>query len=594
MHKKTFRSYEIDNHFKALDSRVPADSNLYRYIMSKEEETDKVKNRPYLVGEEPNLLIDSLNPEHHQYITPALFNSKKSRTKRSLVATSALYVDLDDALTEIDGGRVGLDLIQYALNKTKIPEPSLIVHTGGGWHLYWLFSELYYFNREDDIDVYESTIDSIIQSLAIIGADPRAKDATRLLRLAGSFNPKEEYADNTRVSLIENRQLYYSLADFDGIKKMKTIPDVYKVMDSSKPLVDDEDPKSVKDKHGKSKKSKSKKSKSKQTKYYKRPNPFPEHIIEDIISDAQNNLQTKHKSALYLKDKNRGLLMDLLFNFVNLPRNTYTFEDGSTGQYVQEGFRNHYLWALSRRGVNPYYLDIINQTLLLPSLSPSEFNNAVTLGSFNVPRITATIQGLNLTLSEQSKMIALREDYAELLGKHQATIQARINQIITESSRQYVNLNPNKSTKELSEELGLTTRHINRIKKIGGGEIGMTRSERIQELNSIKFDVARIKETSVKELLASYRIVDEEMDKIIENQGLIHTFGVQLTIEEKAEIQARIRSISDKVAFIQNQLEHYEEFILDDSEFFKNGKIKKSVLLDKMNRLKSSAELILA
>ena len=286
--------------------------------------------------------------------------------------------------------------------------------------------------------------------------------------------------------------------------------------------------------------------------------------------------------------------MNLLFNFVNLSRNQYVFEDGSTGQYVQEGFRNHYLWALSRRGVNPYYLDIINQTMVLPSLAPSEFNNAIKLGSFNVPRITATIQNLNLTLSEQSKMIALREDYESLLGKHQATIQARINQIISESSRQYVNLTPSKSTKDLSEELGLTTRHINRIKKIGGGEIGMTRHQRIQELKSIKLDVARIKETSVQELLASYRIIDEEMDKVIETQGLIHTFGVQLTIEERAEVQARIRSISDKVTFIQTQLDHYEEFILDDSEFFKSGKIKKSVLLDKVNRLKSSAELILA
>lgn len=589
MHKKIFRLYEIDDHLQSLDARVPADSNLYRYIMSKDEETDKVKNRSYSAsGGTIDSIVDVLDPNHHQYITPALYNSKSKRTKHSLVATSALYVDLDDALAVIDGDRIGLDLIKYAINRAKLPEPSLTIYTGGGWHLYWIFNELYYFNGQEDIDLYESTIDSIIDSLAIIGADPRAKDATRLLRLAGSFNPKEDYPINTMVSLIENRQLYYSLADFDGIKKMKTLPDVYKPMASSKPLTDDEESKPIKDKQGKSKKSK-----SKQTKYYKRPNQFPEHIIEDIISDAQNNLQTKHKSAIYLKDKNRDLLMDLLFNFVNLSRNQYTFEDGTTGQYVQEGFRNHYLWALSRRGVNPYYLDIVNQTLILPSLSPSEFNNALKLGSFNVPKITATIQNLNLTLSEQSKMIALREDYEERLGKYQATIQARINQVLTESSRQYVILNPNKSSKELSEELGLTTRHINRIKKIGGGEIVMKRSERIQELKSIKLDVARIKETSVQELLAMYKMVDDGMDKIIETQGLIHTFGVQLTLEEKAEIQARIRSISDKVAFIQNQLEHYEEFIIDDSEFFKSGKIKKSVLLDKMNRLKSSAELIL-
>lgn len=588
MHKKTFRSYEIDNHIQALDSTTtPADAKLYRFLMNKDEESGQVSNQSYLVGEDYGLLIDSLNLEHHQYITPALFNSKKSRTKRSLVATSALYVDLDDALTDIDGGRIGLDLINYAINKTKIPEPSLIVYTGGGWHLFWLFSELYYFNSQDDIDSYEQTIKSIIDSLAIIGADPRAKDATRLLRLAGTFNPKEDYASNPPVILVENRTLYYTLADFRTIKTMKTLPDAYKSKATSSPtLTDDEDsnPKPVK----------AKKQSKPKPKYYKQPKPFPINTLEDIVKDAQVNLQSKFQSAKYLKAKNRDLLIDLLVNYINLPRNQYTFEDGSTGQYVQEGFRNSFLWSLSRRGVSPYHLKIINQTLILPSLAPSEFDNAIKLGSFNVPRISSTIQALTLTLEEQSKMIALREDYESLLGKHQSTIQARINQVISESSNHYVNLSPNKSTKDLSEELGLTTRHINRIKKSGEVNSDMTRQQRIKELNEIKLDIARIKETSVKELLASYRIVDEEMDKIIENQGLIHTFGVQLTLEEKAEIQARIRSISDKVSFIQTQLEHYEAFIIDESEFFQSGKIKKTVLLDKMNRLKKSADLILA
>lgn len=584
MHKKTLRSYEIDNHIKALDSTIPTDAKLYRFLMSKDEESGQVSNQSYSAGEDPSLVIDSLNPTHHQYITPALFNSKKSRTKRSLVATSALYVDLDDALADIDGGRIGLDLINYAINKSKLPEPSLIIYTGGGWHLYWLFSELYYFNSQDDIDLYEDTISNIIESLAIIGADPRAKDATRLLRLAGTFNPKEDYASNTRVLLIENRTSTYTLADFSNIKKVKTLPDVYKPK-AINTLTDDEDskPKSIKAK-----------SKPKKPKYYKRPNQFPINTLEDIIKDSQANLEVKSQSAQYLKDKNRDLLIDLLVNFVNLPRNIYRFEDGSTGQYVQEGFRNNFIWSLSRRGVSPYYLRIINQTLILPSLAPSEFDNAIKLGSFNVPRISSTIQALNLTLEEQSKMIALREDYEALLGKHQSTIQARINQTISESSQHIVILNPNKSTRELSEELGLTTRHINRIKKSGEVNSYMSRAERIKELNEIKLDIARIKETSVKELLASYKVVDEEMGKIIETQGLIHTFGVQLSLEEKAEIQARIRSISDKVAFIQTQLEHYEAFIMDDSEFFKSGKIKKTVLLDKMKRLKESADLVLA
>lgn len=62
-----------------------------------------------------------------------------------------------------------------------------------------------------------------------------------------------------------------------------------------------------------------------------RPKPFPLMMVDEIITQAQSNLESKIDTAKYLKFKNRDLLTDLLINFVNLPRNTYKFEDGSTG-----------------------------------------------------------------------------------------------------------------------------------------------------------------------------------------------------------------------------------------------------------------------
>lgn len=575
-------------HIEELDSTVPEGATLYRHLMSKEDDTGSAKSHSYVAGEDANYLLDILDFTQHQYITPALYKTSVLRRKNNLAATSALYVDLDDALTDIDGGRIGLDLIQYALSKTKLPEPSLIIYTGGGWHLYWIFKELYYINEPKDLSNYEEVILNIIEALKLIGADNKAHDTTRLLRLAGTRNPKPEYGDNQFTYLIEcNSNNRYTLADFSNIKILKTLPDAYKP--SKKATTKAKSTKQAK-KSTTTERMKSERVPTTLT----RPKPFPLAMVDEIITQAQSNLESKIDTAKYLKAKNKDLLTDLLVNFVNLPRNTYKFEDGSTGQYIQEGSRNHYLWSLIRRGVSPYHLSIINDTLLLPKLNRAEFNNAISLGSFNVPRISKTVKDLNLTLLEQEQMIALREDYESILDNHKATVQARITQTISESSQHYIKLSKNKTSKALADELGLTTRRVNQIKKSKEVNEVKNRQQKVSEFRFITKDIERIKDTAIRELLANYQLVDETLDSIIKNQSLIHSLGIQLTQDQKQEIHTRINSISAKVDFIQSQLDCYGSFILDESEFFKDGSIKKTVLLNKLKALKEQAEPMLA
>lgn len=579
---------EMERHLDTMDGRAQGDSTLYRHFMSKDEESGQVDGKSYQLGSGYKGIIHSLDPSQHQYVTLALFNSPKTRTKSTVRATSGLYVDLDDSLFNGDD-RIALDLITKTLTKARIPEPTMVIHTGGGWHLYWLFNELYYINGDEDITRYESVITSIINSLSIIGADPKSKDVTRLLRLAGSYNPKSEYRAWTAVTIVESYDLHYDIGDFEGLRVVKTLPKSYQQSGkkeqskAKKPILTAKDePKASKE--------------SQVNKPLTRPEEaFPLHLVGDIIADAQEELEKRTPQARYMMEVNREVIVDLLLNFVGLPRNSYTFEDGTAGQYIQVGHRNHFLWLLSRRGVTYEHLTIINKTLVLPSLSHSEFQNALRVGrTLGIPKITAMISDLGITLAEQSVMGALRVDYEAVLDKHEKVVSTRVNQLITESNHQIILASKGKKASILAEELGISVRRVNQLKKQKGVKQVMSKEERIQEVRDMYKDVEKTGRIAIAELYEDYTLASEVLDRIIRNQSLIHSLKVQLSQQQREDIKLMADSIIAKVEFITSQLEAYEEFIVDDSEMFKSGKIKKSVLLAKVKKLKDSMQLVTA
>lgn len=580
---RTININEVNEHLNKLDGRT-GDIELYRHIMSKDEESGDVWGRSYSVDSGIGSIIGQLDEGHQQYITLALFSSPTRRTKSTIRATSGLYVDLDDSLFK-GGGRIALYLINKTLTRARIPHPTLTINTGGGWHLYWLFSDIYYINTEEDIRRYESVITSIIESLSIIGADPKAKDVTRLLRLAGTYNHK--YTLSPAVMILESSELYYDLGDFNGLHVVKKLPREYDLpvkKEVKKSILTTDEPTAI---------NQSSKTSQVINQPLTRPDEaFPWHLIGDIIIDAQDVLEKRNKTARFMDDINQSILVDLLINYVNLPRNTYTFEDGTAGQYILEGHRNHFIWSLARRGVTDNHLSIINNTLLLPSLNHKEFMNALKVGrTMGIPKIKAMINDLGLSLAEQSTMVALRVDYEVALDKHEKTITTRINQLISESHQQYILASKGKSSKELADELGISVRWVNRVRKQKGGDF-MSRAERIQEVRNMFRDVESTGRVALDEIYENYIIAGQALDKIIHNQGLIHSLRVQLTEQQKEDIITMAESIIAKVEVITSQLDSYEEFLLDESEYFKSGKIKKTVLLEKVNKLKASVELI--
>lgn len=586
---KSINKKGVNEFLSKLDGRT-GDVDLYRHLMSKDEESGDVVNRSYRLGTGYSGVIKGLDEDSHQYITLALFSSSSRRTKSTVRATSGLYVDLDDSLFNGDG-RIGLDLVHYAIEKARLPEPTMVIHTGGGFHLYWLFNELYCFNNDEDITRYESVITSIINSLSIIGADRKAKDVTRLLRLAGTYNTK--YESRPAVWIVESNELYYNIGDFDGLRVVKRLPELYMQNNkkgASKSILTAKDEPAANTASVK----KSKGKKEVINKSLTRPEEFPLHLVGEIIDDSQRELERRSPQARFMVEVNQSVIVDLLLNFVNLPRNHYVFDDGSAGQYVLEGNRNHFLWILARRGVTEKHLSIINRTLLLPSLNHAEFINALKVGrEFKVPKIGAMVSTLGLTLAEQSTMVVLKINYGESLDKLEKFINTRMNQLLTESHRKYIHANPNKSAKELAEELRISVSRVYQLRNEKGGEV-MSNDKRSKEVREMFINLDNTGRVALEEVYEHYIRAGQEIDSIIHKQGLLHSLRVQLTDQQKEDLMFLAESLISKIEILTNQLESYEEFIKDDSEYFKSGKVKKSVLLDKINKLKSSTGRLVA
>ena len=109
-----------------------------------------------------------------------------------------------------------------AIRKFPI-EPTIINHTGGGFHVYWVLS-----NPIRVADIGIETLEAINKELSIrLGGDKGTQDISRVLRIPGTFNFK--MPDNPRpVTMISDTYKKYTLENFmwlvmpDAVAKKKT------------------------------------------------------------------------------------------------------------------------------------------------------------------------------------------------------------------------------------------------------------------------------------------------------------------------------------------------------------------------------------
>ena len=98
------------------------------------------------------------------------------RMIKLLASLRACFVDID--------GCTDLEAALDMLREKQMPEPSFVVFSGRGLHLYWTLQA----TPAKALPVWQAIQDALIRSLSTIGSDRKARDCARVLRLVGSVH----------------------------------------------------------------------------------------------------------------------------------------------------------------------------------------------------------------------------------------------------------------------------------------------------------------------------------------------------------------------------------------------------------------------
>ena len=119
----------------------------------------------------------------------------------------ALYIDIDLKDNELKNS-TAYEIFILA-NEGKIPKPTMIVSSGGGLHIYWRIKNAPY----GALNTWQELEDYLYFNLKHLGADIKATDCVRVLRLVSTINSKNNnmcellYLDKkTEYSMYELRE----------------------------------------------------------------------------------------------------------------------------------------------------------------------------------------------------------------------------------------------------------------------------------------------------------------------------------------------------------------------------------------------------
>ena len=162
--------------------------------------TPKIQ-RAYRLGDMPQV-IEALDQERDTWISQAEF-VKPNRRVVYLLRLNLCFVDLDTYKTHWQGqppeslcNRVR----GYCLDE-GIPSPSLILYSGRGLQVKWLLERPL---PRAALPRWNAVQKQLVASLEVFGADPGARDASRLLRLVDTINTRS--GERVRVLWVNETQ----------------------------------------------------------------------------------------------------------------------------------------------------------------------------------------------------------------------------------------------------------------------------------------------------------------------------------------------------------------------------------------------------
>jgi hypothetical protein len=123
------------------------------------------------------------------YLSMNRFEGARKVLQQNVRELSALYADLDAYTVPTLAGRAPEAVLELALELLRsagIPEPSLVLCSGRGLYLVWLHTPVGW----NDLVMWQDCQYRIWRVLRPLGADPKARDAARVLRVTGTTNSK--------------------------------------------------------------------------------------------------------------------------------------------------------------------------------------------------------------------------------------------------------------------------------------------------------------------------------------------------------------------------------------------------------------------
>ena len=144
--------------------------------------------------------------EDNEYITLNTFY-KTYRRIECLKELNALFIDLDTYKTGFTKEQILMNLNENYFGK-NIPIPNLIIDSGRGLYLIWLIKKV----PSMALPLWKAIEEYFYKILKEFGADRQALDATRILRIPGSFNSKT----HTEVKIIDNYDYLYELREIQN------------------------------------------------------------------------------------------------------------------------------------------------------------------------------------------------------------------------------------------------------------------------------------------------------------------------------------------------------------------------------------------
>lgn len=184
----------------------PQTTDGYITIAKKDSTTGRFEQHHYA----PEELADHLS----QVMGEDVFFSqntfyRKSRRIETIRQLRSLYVDLDFYIFNYAPDWI-LGKLEYEFYRQSIPEPNMIIFSGQGIVLIWKIEPVPY----KALPLWQAVQNYLIKELKPLGGDPKAADAARIFRLAGSISSKNgnevraEYRHDYRYTLREIQHDY--------------------------------------------------------------------------------------------------------------------------------------------------------------------------------------------------------------------------------------------------------------------------------------------------------------------------------------------------------------------------------------------------